>query len=103
MSNMLHASPVPAAAPAAVTVQPPGVTSAFAHVTLDDLSQREVDVLRLITLGFSNQEIAEELYVTGNTVKSFIRSAYRKLGVTRRSQAVIWGFQHGLLESGDVA
>ncbi|WP_246081913.1 response regulator transcription factor [Nocardioides litoris] len=67
-------------------------------VTLDDLSQREIDVLRLITHGFSNEEIARELFVTGNTVKSFIRSAYRKIGVTRRAQAVIWGFQHGLLD-----
>ena len=68
-------------------------------VTLDDLSKREVDVMRLITQGLSNEEIGQELYITNNTVKSFIRTAYRKIGVTRRSQAVIWGFQQGLLES----
>jgi DNA-binding NarL/FixJ family response regulator len=86
------------------TTHSPRLRSAYGDVTLDDLSQREVDVIRLITQGYSNEEIAQELYVTGNTVKSFIRSAYRKLGVTRRSQAVIWGFQHGLLEDeGNVA
>ncbi len=67
-------------------------------VTLEDLSKREVDVIRLITQGYSNEEICQELYVTNNTVKSFIRTAYRKIGVTRRSQAVIWGFKQGLLE-----
>lgn len=84
--------------------RPPRLRTIFSDVTLDDLSAREVDVIRLITQGYSNEEIAQELYVTGNTVKSFIRSAYRKLGVTRRSQAVIWGFQHGLLDDeGDAA
>lgn len=85
------------------TTHPARLRSAYGDVTLDDLSAREVDVIRLITQGYSNEEIAQELYVTGNTVKSFIRSAYRKLGVTRRSQAVIWGFQHGLLEQGGEA
>jgi DNA-binding NarL/FixJ family response regulator len=67
--------------------------------TLDDLSPREIDVIRLITQGYSNEEIGRELYVTNNTVKSFVRTAYRKIGATRRSQAVIWGFQNGLLET----
>lgn len=62
------------------------------------LTKRELEVLTLITQGLSNDEIARELYVTGNTVKSFVRGAYRKIGVTRRPQAVIWGFQHGLME-----
>ena len=71
--------------------------------TLDDLSRREVDVIRLITQGLSNEEIGLELFITNNTVKSFIRTAYRKIGVTRRAQAVIWGFQNGLLASPETA
>jgi len=63
-----------------------------------DLSSREQDVLRLIAGGMSNQEIAGSLYLSINSVKTYIRSAYRRIGVERRSQAVVWAVQHGLLE-----
>ena len=52
-------------------------------------------MLALITQGLSNQEIAERSYLSINSVKTYIRTAYRKIGVTRRSQAVVWGMQHG--------
>jgi DNA-binding NarL/FixJ family response regulator len=61
----------------------------------EGLSPREAEVLALITQGLSNQEIAERVFVTINTVKTYIRSAYRKIGVTRRSQAVLWGVGNG--------
>jgi DNA-binding CsgD family transcriptional regulator len=44
----------------------------------------------------SNQDIASQLYVSINTVKTYIRSAYRKIGVTRRAQAVLWAVHHDL-------
>lgn len=59
------------------------------------LSRREVDVLTGITKGMSNEEIASIHFLSLNTIKSIIRSAYRKIGVTRRSQAVAWCLQHG--------
>ena len=59
------------------------------------LSPREAEVLALITQGLSNQEIANRAYLSINTVKTFIRSAYRKIGVTKRTQAVIWAIDHG--------
>lgn len=59
------------------------------------LSLREVQVLSGITGGFSNQEIAELLAITPNTLKTYIRTAYRKIGVTSRTQAVNWCLQHG--------
>lgn len=59
------------------------------------LSPREVETLALITQGLSNQEIAERLYLTINSVKSHIRAAYRKIGAHSRSQAVAWCMQHG--------
>ncbi|MCW2793537.1 MAG: regulatory protein LuxR [Nocardioides sp.] len=58
------------------------------------LSNREAEVLALITQGLSNQEIAERTYLSINSVKTYIRTAYRKIGVTRRAQAVVWGMQH---------
>jgi NarL family two-component system response regulator LiaR len=60
------------------------------------LSQREAEVLALITQGLSNQEIADRTYLSINSVKTYIRTAYRKIGVSRRSQAVAWGMHHGL-------
>jgi two-component system, NarL family, response regulator LiaR len=59
------------------------------------LSPREAEILALITHGLTNQEIADRAYLSINSVKTYIRSAYRKINVTRRSQAVLWGVQNG--------
>ena len=60
------------------------------------LSVRQSEVVALITQGLSNEEIAERSYLTLNTVKSYIRVAYRRMGVSTRAQAVIWGYEHGM-------
>jgi DNA-binding NarL/FixJ family response regulator len=60
-----------------------------------NLSRRETEVLAGIAKGLSNAEVAELLMLSPNSIKSYIRSAYRKIGVTRRSQAVAWGLMHG--------
>lgn len=59
------------------------------------LSARESEVLALICQGLSNQDIAERAFLGINTIKTYIRTAYRKIGVTSRTQAVLWGMQHG--------
>lgn len=59
------------------------------------LTAREAEVLALIVQGLSNQEIADQTYLSINSVKTYIRTAYRKIDVTRRSQAVAWGLKHG--------
>jgi two-component system, NarL family, response regulator LiaR len=59
------------------------------------LTVRESEVIALITQGLSNQEIADQCYLSINSVKTYIRTAYRKMDVSRRSQAVLWGIQHG--------
>jgi two-component system, NarL family, response regulator LiaR len=60
------------------------------------LSPREAEIIALIARGLSNQEIAERAFLSINTIKSYIRSAYRKMGgVERRSQAVIWAMRNG--------
>jgi DNA-binding NarL/FixJ family response regulator len=60
-----------------------------------DLSPREGQVLRLIAHGLSNQEIAEQLSLSINSIKTYIRSAYTKIGVTSRAQGVAWSMDHG--------
>jgi NarL family two-component system response regulator LiaR len=59
------------------------------------LTVRESEIVALITQGLSNHEIAERSYLSINSVKTYIRTAYRKMGVERRSQAVLWGMRHG--------
>ncbi len=59
------------------------------------LTPREVEVLSLITQGCSNLEVADRLYLSINSVKTYIRSAYAKIGATSRSRAVAWCLQHG--------
>jgi DNA-binding NarL/FixJ family response regulator len=61
------------------------------------LSPREAEIVALITRGLTNQEIAERAHVSPNTIKSYIRSAYRKMGVERRTQAMLWGVTHGFV------
>jgi NarL family two-component system response regulator LiaR len=61
------------------------------------LSPREAEIIALIARGLSNQEIAERAHVTINSIKSYIRSAYRKIGVERRTQAVLWAVAHGFV------
>lgn len=59
------------------------------------LSPREAEVVALITQGLSNQQIADRIFLGINTIKTYIRTAYRKMGVSSRSQAVLWGVQNG--------
>ncbi len=61
----------------------------------EGLSDRESEILALITQGKSNAEVCVVARLSGNTVKSYIRTLYRKIGVTSRTQAVLWGVQHG--------
>lgn len=55
---------------------------------LDPLSERELEVLRLLAAGYKNQEIADKLVVVLGTVKTHLQSLYRKLEVNGRVQAV---------------
>lgn len=59
------------------------------------LSARESEVLALICQGLSNQDIADTAFLGINTVKTYIRTLYRKIGTSSRTQAVLWGIAHG--------
>lgn len=59
------------------------------------LSAREAEVLTSVARGLSNEEIADLHFLGINTVKTYLRSAYIKIGVHTRSQAVRWVLQHG--------
>jgi two-component system, NarL family, response regulator LiaR len=59
------------------------------------LTERESEMLTFITRGLTNDEIASRSYLSTNTVKSYVRTAYRKLGVRNRAEAVAWGLKNG--------
>ena len=61
----------------------------------EGLSERESEILALITQGKTNAQIAEIVYLSINSIKTYIRSAYRKIGATNRVEAVLWGIEHG--------
>ena len=63
-------------------------TSPVAQALVEPLTERELEVLRLIAAGLSNQEIAHELVIALSTVKSHVNHVYGKLGVKSRTQAV---------------
>lgn len=64
----------------------------------DDLTAREADVVRLIALGRSNTEIAEELFISLPTVKSHVRHILAKLDLRDRAQAIVLAHECGLVE-----
>ena len=62
----------------------------------DALTDRELDVLRLVATGASNTEIAAALVVSEATVKTHVGSIFAKLGVRDRAGAIVYAYQHGL-------
>lgn len=64
---------------------------------LAGLSERELEVLRLVAQGLSNQQIAEKLILSSHTINSHLTSVYSKLEVTSRTEAVRYALEHKLL------
>jgi len=72
-------------------------TSPTSNDLSEPLSQREIEVLRLMAEGRSNHEIAAKLIIAVSTVKSHINNIFSKLGVASRTQAVARGRRLGLI------
>ncbi|MBG9987650.1 response regulator transcription factor [Aerococcaceae bacterium DSM 111176] len=64
----------------------------------DELTNREFEVLQCVAKGFSNQEIADELFISLKTVKTHVSNILSKLQVSDRTQATIYAYQHDLIE-----
>jgi DNA-binding NarL/FixJ family response regulator len=78
---------------------PPEIAAELAdHATEDDLSPREIDVLRLVANGNSNKEVAAQLSITEETVKNHVTHILAKLGAKDRTHAVTIGIKRGFIE-----
>jgi DNA-binding NarL/FixJ family response regulator len=73
-------------------------SSPDAEPYLQQLSKREVEVLRLVAQGLTAPEVAERLYLSVRTVENHLRSIYGKLNVSTRAAATRFAIEHGLLK-----
>jgi len=64
--------------------------------TKEGLTQREQEVLRLLSKPFTNKEIAQDLFISEKTVKRHLKSIFKKLQVTRRLQAILYAIKKDL-------
>lgn len=64
----------------------------------DRLTMREMDILRLLVCGMTNQEIASRLYLSEKTIKNHLTSVFRKFSVNDRTQAAIYAIKHKIIE-----
>jgi DNA-binding NarL/FixJ family response regulator len=71
-------------------------TAGQARILPDELTSREVEVLKLIAAGLSNAEIAAALVVSAATIKTHINHIFQKTGARDRAQAVRYAYQHGI-------
>ena len=67
------------------------------HQRIGSLSEREAQVLRLLAAGKTNRAIAEELFISEKTVARHVSNIFDKLGVSSRTGATAWAFQHNLI------
>ncbi|MEV6932026.1 response regulator transcription factor [Dactylosporangium sp. NPDC051485] len=74
--------------------------TATLHRDLSTLTPREMDILRLIARGLSNQELARQLQISETTVKTHVTRVFTKLGIRDRAQAIIVAYETGLITPG---
>lgn len=78
-------------------------TPATSSGVADDLTERELEVLRLLARGLSNADIAGRLYLSEGTVRNYVSSILAKLDVTDRTQAAVLALRHGLFADDEPA
>ncbi len=69
----------------------------------NELSDRELEILRLVATGVSNKEIAQQLFISSNTVKVHLRNIFTKIGANSRTEAAMYAVRIGLVETAAAA
>jgi DNA-binding CsgD family transcriptional regulator len=63
-----------------------------------DLSEREIEILKMVATGASNKEIAQSLHISANTVKVHLRNVFAKIDVSSRTEATMWAVRQGFVQ-----
>ena len=82
---------------AAAVIEAAGLRRAVRRSRPADLTERQVEVLRLVSRGLSNAEIADRLVLSRRTVEHHVQDIYLKIGVSTRAGAAMFAMQHGLI------
>jgi HD-GYP domain-containing protein (c-di-GMP phosphodiesterase class II)/DNA-binding CsgD family transcriptional regulator len=82
---------------AAAVIEAAGLPRGVRRVRPAELTERQVEVLRLVSRGLSNSEIAERLVLSRRTVEHYVQDIYVKIGASTRAGAAMFAMQHGLL------
>ena len=83
---------------AAAVIKAAGLSRGVRRARPADLTERQVEVLRLVSRGLSNAEIAERLVLSRRTVEHHVQDVYLKIGASTRAGAAMFALQHGLLD-----
>ncbi len=83
---------------AAAVIEAAGLPRGVRRARPADLTERQVEVLRLVSRGLSNSEIAERLVLSRRTVEHHVQDVYVKIGASTRAGAAMFAMQHGLLD-----
>lgn len=94
-AGLTHIDPAVAGSLFERIAQQPQITDA-ASTIVDDLSDREREILRLVARGLSNEEIARQLFLSKGTVRNYVSAILAKLGVADRTQAAVLAVKYGL-------
>jgi DNA-binding NarL/FixJ family response regulator len=95
----LRRTPEPAPEPATPPAESAATAAPAQHTgepPLEDLTDREREILRYVARGDNNREIGEALFITEGTVKNHVSNILSKLGLRDRTQAALWAREHGL-------
>ena len=95
----LSSPPQPPPTPAPASVPPVGAPD---ELPVDPLTEREVEVLKLVARGLSNREIADQLVIVEGTVRAHVSNILSKLHLVSRTQATLYALREGLASLDDI-
>jgi len=73
------------------------ITQVFNHQNQNSISEREIEILQLLSMGYNSKEIGDRLYISEHTVNTHRRNMVRKLDLKNSYQLIVWAFRERIL------